>query len=214
MCVVRAAPDDDACCAVCCQALRYCEVIATRVCQQPTAFSATLVRQLAELGERLKYHDAERRHSAEELPDPAWLVNIHALDAHFRSGHIAHVPPQTAAVAVAPSLVNAAAAAAGTPPIVTSASDTRASSEVAEITQGIVTQGEGRLAKIMALRSFLAKPSSFNHFRLKVAVIFYMKTCVEYTRGKKQFGFYGQQCVLYEFIMNYTSTSYGWITSP
>ena len=147
--MLRTVADDEACCTVCCQALRYCEVIATRVCQQPTAFSATLVRQLAELGERLKYHDAERRHSAEELPDPAWLVNIHALDAHFRSGHIAHVPPSAAAVAVAPSLVNAAAAAA-TPPIVTSASDTRASSEVAEITQGIVTQGESRLAKIMA----------------------------------------------------------------
>ena len=58
------------------QALRYIEVISHTVLLNPGLYSAVLVRQLYELGNRLKYHDPLRLQSGEEFTDPQWLTQL------------------------------------------------------------------------------------------------------------------------------------------
>ena len=96
-------------------------MISLSVCHQPASYTACFVHQLSQLADRLKLHDPQYKHTAEEyIQEPQWLHAIRAVDAHFSSGQLVHATPPPPASSIGGG-----------------GGDTRASSEVAEITQGV-----------------------------------------------------------------------------
>ncbi|XP_013415161.1 protein transport protein Sec16A isoform X2 [Lingula anatina] len=74
------------------EALTYCEVISSTIQQAPGAYSPVLVKQLYELGSRLKYHDPQTIHSADgEFDDPYWLKAMPKIMQAFQDGSIQYL---------------------------------------------------------------------------------------------------------------------------
>ncbi|KAL5012898.1 hypothetical protein ScPMuIL_011449 [Solemya velum] len=70
------------------EALHYCEVIGGYIQKTPACYQPTLVRQVYELGNRLKYFDAQRMQSSEDAEDPVWLINLQKIVQGHEDGSI------------------------------------------------------------------------------------------------------------------------------
>ena len=58
------------------QSLHYSEVIANKIQENPVLYQAQFVRQVYELGNRLKSYDPQRLQTGEDMEDPYWLQNL------------------------------------------------------------------------------------------------------------------------------------------
>ncbi|KAK7082621.1 hypothetical protein SK128_025546 [Halocaridina rubra] len=64
------------------EALRYCEVIGQIAGKSPSSYQGDFLSQVYELASRLKYHDLHYQMcegEMAEMPDPQWLLNLHAI---------------------------------------------------------------------------------------------------------------------------------------
>lgn len=69
------------------QALRYCEVIAGSVQYKPEHYSATLVEQVCELADKLKYHDTQY-YDGLQITEPQWLMALKDILSQLKDGTI------------------------------------------------------------------------------------------------------------------------------
>ncbi|XP_071948178.1 uncharacterized protein [Antedon mediterranea] len=69
------------------QALHYCEVIAKSIAFLPTHYSETLVSQVCQMSDRLKYHDLQY-FDGRELTQPQWLKDLENVQQQIMDGRI------------------------------------------------------------------------------------------------------------------------------
>ncbi|XP_070532270.1 protein transport protein Sec16A-like [Ptychodera flava] len=69
------------------QSLYYCETISNTITLAPQMFSQTLIEQLYELGNRLKYHDPQY-YSGNDISEPQWLFKLSMIQQQIKEGLI------------------------------------------------------------------------------------------------------------------------------
>ncbi|XP_033116693.1 protein transport protein Sec16A-like isoform X2 [Anneissia japonica] len=69
------------------EALHYCEVIAKSIIFLPTHYSETLVSQVCQMSDRLKYHDLQY-FDGRELTQPQWLKDLEGIQQQIMEGSI------------------------------------------------------------------------------------------------------------------------------
>ena len=63
-------------------------MISWRLVAAPALYGATLVSNVYDLAERLKYHDPQRQHTGDDAADPAWLTQLQATVQAFRVSEV------------------------------------------------------------------------------------------------------------------------------